>query len=82
MKPDGKRAPVQAAPIAGRYELVEQLDAGGMGQIWRGYDGVLDREVAVKLIRTDVISSQEQADRRRSGPMPGTPPPAEARRCR
>ena len=53
---------MQAAPIAGRYELVEQLDAGGMGQIWRGYDGVLDREVAVKLIRTDVISSQEQAE--------------------
>ncbi|MEV4516106.1 protein kinase [Dactylosporangium sp. NPDC049525] len=53
---------MRAEPIAGRYELVEQLDTGGMGQVWRGYDGVLDREVAVKLIRTDVISSQEQAE--------------------
>jgi serine/threonine protein kinase len=53
---------VHAEPIAGRYELVEQLSSGGMGQVWRGYDGVLDREVAVKLIRSDVISSAESAE--------------------
>ncbi|MET8525599.1 serine/threonine-protein kinase [Micromonospora sp. NPDC005172] len=53
---------MRAEPIAGRYELVDEIKTGGMGQVWRGYDAVLDREVAVKLIRTDVISSAGQAE--------------------
>ena len=53
---------MRTEPIAGRYELIELIDAGGMGEIWRGYDGVLDRQVAVKLIRPDVVATPEQAD--------------------
>lgn len=49
-------------PIGGRYELVDEIKSGGMGQVWRGYDAVLDREVAIKLIRTDVIGSVDQAE--------------------
>jgi tRNA A-37 threonylcarbamoyl transferase component Bud32 len=49
-------------PIAGRYELTEKISSGGMGMIWRGYDAVLDREVAVKLIRPDMLASTEQAE--------------------
>ncbi|MFF3075430.1 protein kinase [Kitasatospora sp. NPDC057904] len=44
-------------PIAGRYELLEQLDNGGMGDVWRGYDAVLDRPVAVKRIRPQAIAA-------------------------
>ena len=53
---------MRGEPIAGRYELVDEISSGGMGQVWRGYDAVLDREVAVKLIRPDVISSAAQAE--------------------
>ncbi|MEU4773961.1 serine/threonine-protein kinase [Micromonospora sp. NPDC023644] len=53
---------VRAGPIADRYELVDEINSGGMGQVWRGYDAVLDREVAIKLIRPDVIASAEQAE--------------------
>lgn len=45
--------------IAGRYELIEEIGSGGMGTIWRGYDSVLDREVAVKAIRPDMLLAPE-----------------------
>jgi len=53
----------QAPKIGGqdRYELLEEINFGGMGIVWRGYDSVLDREIAVKLIRPDAIASPAQA---------------------
>ncbi|MET8569363.1 protein kinase [Streptomyces sp. NPDC004783] len=48
--------------IAGRYELLERFSHGGMGDVWRGYDAVLDRPVAVKLIRPQAVTSPHLAE--------------------
>ncbi len=39
--------------LGGRYELDVLLATGGMGQVWRGRDTVLRRDVAVKVLRSE-----------------------------
>jgi len=39
-------------PDAGeRYERLDRIATGGMGEVWRARDTVLDREVAVKILK-------------------------------
>lgn len=64
--PDTPIAPTaptaHAKPIAGRYEIREPLDSGGMGGVWRGYDATLDRQVAVKRVRPDAVVGHAEAE--------------------
>lgn len=41
--------------LASRYELTSPIGRGGMGEVWAAYDKRLDRPVAVKLLRADVL---------------------------
>jgi serine/threonine-protein kinase len=38
--------------LGDRYELLERIATGGMGEVWRGRDVVLQRTVAIKVLRS------------------------------
>ncbi|MEU8612498.1 serine/threonine-protein kinase [Actinoplanes sp. NPDC048791] len=46
-----------------RYRLDERIATGGMGDVWRGTDVVLGRTIAVKVLRSAMLSDPEFAAR-------------------
>jgi serine/threonine protein kinase len=63
-----RRADDRVGTMFGRYELRSLLGAGGMGEVYRAYDTVKDRTVAVKLLRPEFATdvSFQQRFRRES----------------
>ena len=39
--------------LAGRYKITDHIAGGGMGEVWSARDTVLDRPVAVKVLKTE-----------------------------
>jgi serine/threonine protein kinase len=51
--PDAPRLP--RGTSIGRYVLIDELGAGGMGVVYVAYDPELDRRVAIKLLRPSLL---------------------------
>ena len=50
------RMPLTSGTRLGPYEVVSPLGAGGMGEVYRARDTRLERDVAVKILPTDLSS--------------------------
>jgi eukaryotic-like serine/threonine-protein kinase len=49
--------------LSGRYRLDQQIGTGGMSTVYRAFDTVLERQVAVKLMHRDMAGHVDQLER-------------------
>jgi serine/threonine protein kinase/tetratricopeptide (TPR) repeat protein len=52
--------------FAGRYEVIEELDKGGMGEVYRVFDKKMEEEVTLKLIRPEIAADRKTIERFRN----------------
>ena len=45
--------------ISGRYKILEMIGGGGMANVYLAHDMILDRDVAVKVLRLDFANDEE-----------------------
>jgi serine/threonine-protein kinase len=48
--------------MVGKYELRHQVGRGAMGVVYEAYDTVIERRVALKMLRTDVYAPEQLPD--------------------
>ncbi len=49
--------------LGGRYRLDEEIGKGGMSTVYRAFDAVLERPVAIKLMHREIASDSDQLER-------------------
>jgi serine/threonine protein kinase len=55
--------PLQPGDKLGPYEVLAQIGAGGMGEVYRAHDSRLGRDVAIKILPRDRVADPERKKR-------------------
>ena len=55
--------PLEAGTRLGVFEILAQIGAGGMGEVYRARDTTLDREVALKVLPEGMAARPERMAR-------------------
>ena len=53
----------EGGTLAGKFELLEQIGEGGMGRVYRARHLGLDRDVAIKFLRADLVQDPSMVRR-------------------
>ena len=56
---------IEGQIIHRRYRLDALIAHGGMGEVWKAWDTILHRTVAVKVLRSDVLADRQHLERLR-----------------
>lgn len=57
---------MQAGNVVGNYKVIDKIGEGGMGAVFKGIDLMLEREVAIKMLRPELASQPQVVERFRS----------------
>jgi serine/threonine protein kinase len=49
--------------VVGQYRVTHMLGEGGMGEVWKATDTMLEREVAIKVLRPEIARQKAVLDR-------------------
>src|ERR1044072_6471917 len=52
--------------VIGNYKITEKIGEGGMGAVYKGVDLMLEREVAIKVLKPELANQPQVVERFRS----------------